>query len=442
MQEITEYVRAALNGNQKGFEELYRATSRAVYFTCLSLVKNETDAEDLTQEVYITAFEKLPSLSEPEKFAAWVRRIAVNKCRDHLSKKGAHPEYSLDEEAFAGSVDENILPEEYVENKEKRRVVMEIMRKKLSDAQYRTVIMFYFDDMSVAEIAEIMGCPEGTVKYRLNAARSKIREGVLEHEHRTDDRIYAFTGAPFLARLLAAESADLAVPAAELTGLLPAAASAAEAAAGNAADVGVKAFLGTLKGKLVIGAAATAVVGGAVTAVVAVNSSPDITDDSIIPGFSASVPNESSDNADDGYISDGLSVSSTNGGEDGDPTGDYIYEDIPGGIKITRYLGKEEYLTIPAEIDGKKVLEIDVGEDGLYDYAFQRCTSLKSIALPESTEDIGIETFAGCTSLEEIALPDGIRYVHPTAFKDCGNIRIIFNGKSYSAEEFNELGKN
>jgi len=87
MQEITKNVHDALNGDKRGFDALYQATSKAVYFTCLSLVKNESDAEDLTQDVYITAFEKLTSLSEPEKFAAWVKRIAVNKCMDFLTTK-------------------------------------------------------------------------------------------------------------------------------------------------------------------------------------------------------------------------------------------------------------------------------------------------------------------------------------------------------------------
>lgn len=601
MQEIAKHVHNALNGDQEGFEKLYQATSKAVYFTCLSLVKNRTDAEDLMQDVYITAFTKLSSLSQPEKFTPWIKRIAVNKCKDFLVKKGIHPEYSIDSEgAVEELIDENILPEEYAENKEKRRTVMEIMQKSLSDVQYQTVILFYFDDMSMAEIAQIMDCPEGTVKYRLNAARSKIKKGVLSYEHRTDDKMYTFAGAPFLARLLIAESADITVPAVKMSNLLPV------TVAKTAVNVGKKAFPGTLKGKLIVGAATVAIVGGAVTAVVIANRSgdpDDISDSYISESISDSAPDSNTDDTDDNNVSDSLSAAALNSSAEENeelPTEDYLYEDIPGGIRITKYLGNDVYLTIPAKIDGKKVLELDDGEnsdfvfynfgaepklkeitlpeglehigysvfsylshleavhfpeslesigahafldctnlerielpdceinfdsmfenctslkdvtlpesatelfltfsgctalesitipastetldytfDGctalknltfaedcslteiglsmcrdcsslesivlpngieqICDSAFERCTSLKSVSLPDSLEDIGIEAFAGCVSLEEIVLPDGIRYVHPTSFKDCGKIRIIFRGKSYSAEEISEL---
>lgn len=442
MPEITRNVYAALNGDQEGFEGLYRATSRAVYFTCLSLVKNETDAEDLTQEVYIAAFEKLPSLSEPERFTAWIKRIAVNKCKDFLTKKGAHPERSLDEDTVEEPVDENILPEEYVENKEKRRIVTEIMRKSLSDAQYRTVIMFYFDDMSVAEIAEVMNCPEGTVKYRLNAARSKIKKGVLDYEHRTDDKLYAFVGAPFLARLLTAESAELAVPAAEIASLLPAAGTAAAsgtvaasetAAVQTAARVGAKAFLGTLKGKLIVGAAALVAVCGAAAAIAVTLSrseTPDNTDDSYISdSFPVSSPNNNYDSTDDGDISDSFPVYAPNSGSEdsGEPlTGDYIYEDIPGGIRITKYLGKEEYLTIPAEIDGKKVLEIDDGEDGLFVfYNFEAWSGIKEITLPEGLKRIGYCVFSYLSELETVRFPESLESIGPHAFLSCTSLERI-----------------
>ncbi len=421
MPEITKNVHAALNGDQEGFEGLYRATSRAVFFTCLSLLKNETDAEDLTQEVYIAAFEKLSSLSEPEKFTAWIKRIAVNKCKDFLTKKGAHPERSLDEDTVEEPVDENILPEEYVENKEKRRIVTEIMRKSLSDAQYRTVIMFYFDDMSVAEIAEVMNCPEGTVKYRLNAARSKIKKGVLDYEHRTDDKLYAFVGAPFLARLLTAESTEIAVPLVNMADLLPAAGT-------TTVKLGAKAFLGTLKGKLIAGAAAAAVVCGAATAIAVTVSRPELSDN-IDNDLSVSSAKNGYDNTDDKYFSDDspVSVPSNSSEDSGEPlTGDYIYEDIPGGIRITKYLGKEEYLTIPAEIDGKKVLEIDDGEDGLFVfYDFEAWSGIKEITLPEGLERIGFSVFSYLSELEAVRFPESLESIGPHAFLSCTSLERI-----------------
>lgn len=426
MQEITKNVYDALNGNKKGFEGLYQATSKAVYFTCLSLVKNEADAEDLTQDVYITAFAKLSSLSEPEKFAAWIKRIAVNKCNDFLSKKGAHPEYLIDgEENAEEAVDENILPEEYAENREKRRIVMDIMQKCLSDAQYRTVIMFYFDEMSVAEIAEIMECPEGTVKYRLNAARSKIKKGVLNYEDRTNDKLYTFVGIPFLARVLTAESAELTVPAVKIASLLPAAAQAASSAAG-ASGTEAKAFLGTFKGKLIAGAAAVAVCGTAAAAVVTVNSpkAPDNIDDSYPESFSVSYTSDSTDGMDDDFSIPTAADSS----EDNDvlSSGDYLYENIPGGVRIIQYLGNEEYLTVPAEIDGKRVLEIDDNDKvGFVFYDFERLAAIKEITLPEGLERIGKSVFSFLSELKAVHFPESLESLGPFAFLNCSSLEGI-----------------
>lgn len=192
---MTDYkniVPNAQNGDPKALDELYKSTSSAVYFTCLSFVKNEQDAEEITQNAYITAFGKLKTLQQPEKFEPWIKRIAVNLCKDFLRKKDAHPTQPLDEQINYETVDENFLPEEYVTSAEKRSIVMRIMRDDLSDVLYQTVIMFYFDEMSVATIAQEMNCPEGTVKYRLNAARAKIRQGVLKYEKKSGDKLYGF----------------------------------------------------------------------------------------------------------------------------------------------------------------------------------------------------------------------------------------------------------
>lgn len=281
---MTDYkniVPKAQGGDPKALDELYKSTSRAVYFTCLSLLKNEQDAEDLMQNTYITAFKKLNSLNQHEKFEPWIKRIAANLCKDFLIKKGAHPEQPLDEENFDEPVDENFLPDEYVIAAEKREIVMKIMRENLSDVLYQTVIMFYFDEMSVAEIAEEMNCPEGTVKYRLNAARAKIKKGVLDYEKKSGDKLYAFVGLPgsvFLARLLAEEAKAASVPALDVMSVITqnspyvpdSTAVDPNFTANTATRIGGK-MLGTLKAKIIAGAVAAAVVvGGGVTAAVVI----------------------------------------------------------------------------------------------------------------------------------------------------------------------------
>ncbi len=270
MADISQLVQKALNGDSAAFDALYAETNKAVFFICIGFLKNEEDARDITQEVYITAFEKLGTLESPEKFGAWIKRIAVNKCKNFLVKKNAHLEQSIDsEENVTELVDENFLPEEYAENAEKRRIVMEIVRNVLSDTLYQTVMMFYFDELSIAEIAEIMDCPEGTVKYRLNAARAKIKKGVLDYEKKNDEKLYAVAGIPFLARLFAEFAKNTDAPQIPIENVLPKSSSAPDVS--QAVTNGGKKMLNSLKSKIIAGACAAVVVGGGVTAGVLVS---------------------------------------------------------------------------------------------------------------------------------------------------------------------------
>lgn len=269
MSDIEKYVEDAINGDSEAFARLYELSKRQVYFTCLKFLKNEDDAQDITQEVYITVMKKLHTLTDKASFQAWINRIAVNKCKNYLK---ARHDVSLDEmqedDNYPEIPDEDMLPEDYVMNAAKRRIVMDIMESVLSDIQYQTVLMFYFNNMSVAEIAEITESPTGTVTYRLNVARSKIKKGVLEYEEKNKDRLHAIVPIlPFLTRLLRAEAESIEVP-----NLLPeisvAEAKIAEtvADAASAADTAAKStgFLSTVAGKVTAGVVALAVVGGGV----------------------------------------------------------------------------------------------------------------------------------------------------------------------------------
>lgn len=211
-QRIKELVQSMKQGEQSAYEEVYRETYRSVYFICLGFLKNEENAKDAMQDTYMTAFSKLEQLKEEEKFVAWLKQIAVNRCKRLLEQTGPELMESEDLENLKKEENENFLPEEYITNKAKRKIVMDIMRKKLSDIQYQTVILFYFNGLEIEEIADMMECPPGTVKSRLSVARNKIKEGVLEYEKESKDKLYSFIGIPFLTSLLAAEASGMDVP--------------------------------------------------------------------------------------------------------------------------------------------------------------------------------------------------------------------------------------
>lgn len=91
-------------------------------------------------------------------------------------------------------------------------LVLDIMRDTLSDIQYKTVILYYFNGLPIEEIADIMECPPGTVKYRLSVARAKIKDGVDAYENKSGDKLYSVVGLPLLMRLLTEEANSIDVP--------------------------------------------------------------------------------------------------------------------------------------------------------------------------------------------------------------------------------------
>ncbi len=209
---ISHLVEKIKKGDNKSFEKLYKLTEREVWFTCISFLKNETTAQDIMQETYITAFLKIQSLEKSSQIRSWLNRIAVNKCKNYLKGKG---EIQLDDEIFENQaiVDERIsIPEEYISDKAKREIILSIMQEVLSDVQYQTVVMHYFNEMTVDEIAEVFECSRGTVLSRLNYSRAKMKTAVEDYENKSGDKLHGVVVVPFFTTIFKEEAKSLAVP--------------------------------------------------------------------------------------------------------------------------------------------------------------------------------------------------------------------------------------
>ncbi len=209
---ISHLVEKIKKGDNKSFEKLYKLTEREVWFTCISFLKNETTAQDIMQETYITAFLKIQSLEKSSQIRSWLNRIAVNKCKNYLKGKG---EIQLDDEIFENQaiVDERIsIPEEYISDKAKREIILSIMQEVLSDVQYQTVIMHYFNEMTVDEIAEVFECSRGTVLSRLNYSRAKMKTAIEDYENKSGDKLHGVVFVPFFTTIFREQAKSLAVP--------------------------------------------------------------------------------------------------------------------------------------------------------------------------------------------------------------------------------------
>lgn len=305
--DVRALVARVVSGDMKAFEVIYQNTYRQVYYTCMSFLKNEQNVYDVMQDTYITALTRLQQLENPERITAWLNTIAVNKCRQFLGKKMP---VQLDEATSTNLLEENdnFLPESYVLNAEKRKIILNIMQEELSAVQYQTIIMYYFDGMSTSEIAACMECPEGTVSYRLSAARGKIKAGVQRYENTSGVKLYSSGTTALLTAVFLAETQGLVIPnfltsvfsavfgaaagtvlgtatggaavgtltgGAAAGGAGGAATGVASAGVKTAGKLGLKGLFKTLKAKIVAGVVAASVVAGGAAGIIIHNRDKD-----------------------------------------------------------------------------------------------------------------------------------------------------------------------
>lgn len=190
----------AKNGNQNAITELYNRTYNNVYFTVKALIKSEDTILDIVQDSYVKGFKNLSQLQDPDKFRAWIKRIAHNSAVDYLrkTKPVMFSTMSTEDDSFIEFEDDRTenLPEVVIDQKETTRLVKEILDS-LSDEQRLVVGMFYYEQMSVKEIAQTLGISENTVKSRLSYGRKKIEIQVKELEKK-GTKLYSLAPLPFL----------------------------------------------------------------------------------------------------------------------------------------------------------------------------------------------------------------------------------------------------
>lgn len=200
-------VKRARDGDQAAITEIYNMTYKSAYGVARQIVSNDDDACDILQDSYIAAFTKLDTLKEPEKFYGWFKRIVSNRCYNYLKKKkpDLFSQYITEddngEEVEFEFVDENetFAPDKALDYEETKRLLREIIDT-LPEEQSLCVLMYYVQDMSIAEIAETLGVSQNTVKSRLNYGRKKIKDGV-ETLEKKGTKLYGVSGLaliPFL----------------------------------------------------------------------------------------------------------------------------------------------------------------------------------------------------------------------------------------------------
>lgn len=198
------------NKEQFAITKLYNDNINKIYFICKELVQNEEVALDLSQDIFMTIINKIDTLNDYNKYYAWQKAIAINKCKDYLKRNKEL--LFIDEEQEEAlmqveEIDDTYVPHKYIIKKETRNMIMDIINTKLSDKQRIAVLLFYYNDMKCSEIAEYFECAEGTVKSRLNSAR-KIIKMEIEKLQEKGVKVRSNAILPLLVFLLEEEARD------------------------------------------------------------------------------------------------------------------------------------------------------------------------------------------------------------------------------------------
>lgn len=188
MKEEVDYTKAvekAKQGDQQAKEVLYTETCQHMFFLAKSIVKSDEEAMDIIHDSYICVFQKLDNIKNLSGFKSYLRTTVVNRCKNYLSKK--KPLYlsdmTEDGEDFELEDIDGEIPDELLENKDVIECVRRVVES-LPEEQRMCVILRYYDEMSLQEIADTLEISLGTVKSRLSRANKKMRDEIerLEEE--------------------------------------------------------------------------------------------------------------------------------------------------------------------------------------------------------------------------------------------------------------------
>ena len=190
------------------FELLYSQIISRVYYWCFTVVGNEAEAKDVTQEVMIRIYNKLNTLKNPENFTSWMYRLVRNCSLNYLRKtKKTEHELLYDEET--GESTESLIREERNEHiphdayvlKETKQLVQQFVGN-LPRRQREVVTLYYLEEYKIEEIAEILDYNSGSVRSRLHAGRKNLETQITEYEEKNNVKLYSLSLLPLLGLIL------------------------------------------------------------------------------------------------------------------------------------------------------------------------------------------------------------------------------------------------
>ncbi|HPH69798.1 MAG TPA: sigma-70 family RNA polymerase sigma factor [Kofleriaceae bacterium] len=174
--------------DERAFRELVEAHRDRVFNITYRMLGNRAEAEDVAQEVFIAVFKTIDSFREESKFSTWLYRVAVNHCKNRIKYLARRHERDRDELDEASPSANNASlgptkgarPDRALEGAQMEVLLQEAIAS-LDEEHRAVVILRDVEELSIEEICEITGLPDGTVKSRLHRARAALRKKLARH---------------------------------------------------------------------------------------------------------------------------------------------------------------------------------------------------------------------------------------------------------------------
>lgn len=240
---LTKAIKEYRDGKQTAFDVIYHESAKYLYVTIQGVVGRQNSArdvcEEMLQETFLEIFKHLDALESEENYFSWASKIARNKCLYYIKKNSKYVLLDEDDTTLEQLADrDDVIPETIMQDKEKRRLVREIIDTKLTEMQRLCIIAFYYNGLKQSEIAAELEIPENTVKTHLARGKAKIQDGIEKLEKDNDIRLHSV--APFLLLLFREDIAEAVLPP-ELAGRIASSLGLGSEASGGAAATEVMA---------------------------------------------------------------------------------------------------------------------------------------------------------------------------------------------------------
>jgi RNA polymerase sigma factor (sigma-70 family) len=174
-QSDAEVIRLYLaNQDARFFSILYRRYANKVYGKCISILKNDAEARDAMQDIFVKIMLNLGNFGEKSQFSTWVYSITYNYCIDTIRKKKKEKTMFSEDIERAPDVAADEVPDQFLMEMDIKN--LKVVLEALPDSDRLILIMKYHDDMSIKEIADILGKTESAVKMKIKRAKEKAKE--------------------------------------------------------------------------------------------------------------------------------------------------------------------------------------------------------------------------------------------------------------------------